>query len=171
MGNSLLPAAPLAGGQILHTRSGSTIDVAVRNGRMFHNLSERGLTAEYPVAYQIGSGKAGHGYIVQAGDYLIQSPAAWYNPHGWDVAPGFVPAGLLDFDRVISETCLFCHAGEAQFSEDGRRFAVMQYLEGKTLDARNRTTELRLDEVLKIAIQIANALAEAHDHGLAISGK
>jgi tetratricopeptide (TPR) repeat protein len=123
MGNSLLPAAPLAGGQILHGRSGSTIDVAVRNGRMFHNLSERGLTAEYPVAYQIGSGKAGHGYIVQAGDYLIQSPAAWYNPLGWDVAPGFVPTRLLDFDRVITETCLFCHAGEAQFSEDGRRFA------------------------------------------------
>src|SRR5229473_6422824 len=52
MGNSLLPAAPLAGGQILHTRSGSTIDVAVRNGRMFHNLSERGLTAEFA---QVGS--------------------------------------------------------------------------------------------------------------------
>jgi hypothetical protein len=122
MGNSISAPALLAGGQILHERSGSTIDVAVRDGRMFHRLSERGLTAEYPVAYQIGSGKAGRGYIVQVGDYLIQSPAAWYNPHGWDVAPGFVPSRLLDFDRVMIETCLFCHAGEARFSEDGRRF-------------------------------------------------
>ena len=129
MGNSLSPPVLLAGGQILHGRSGSTIDVTVRNGRMFHRLSERGLTAEYPVAYQIGSGKAGRGYIVQVGDYLIQSPAAWYNPHGWDVAPGFVPSRLLDFDRVMIETCLFCHAGGARFSEDGRRFV------GSTLTA------------------------------------
>jgi hypothetical protein len=106
MGNSLSPPVLPAGGQILHGRSGSTIDVTVRNGRMFHRLSEHGLTAEYPVAYQIGSGKAGRGYIVQLGDYLIQSPAAWYNPHGWDVAPGFVPARLLDFDRVMIETCV-----------------------------------------------------------------
>ena len=122
MGNSLSPPALLAGGQILHERSGSTIDVTARNGRMFHRISERGLTAEYPVAYEIGSGKAGRGYIIQVGDYLIQSPAAWYNPHGWDVAPGFVPSRLLDFDRVMIETCLFCHASEARFSEDGRRF-------------------------------------------------
>jgi hypothetical protein len=129
MGNSLSPPALLAGGQILHEPSGSSIDVTVRNGRMFHRISERGFTAEYPVAYQIGSGKAGRGYIIQVGDYLIQSPAAWYNPHGWDVAPGFVPSRLLDFDRVMIETCLFCHAGEARFSEDSRRFV------GSTLSA------------------------------------
>ena len=122
MGNSLAPPAPVSGAQILHEPSGSILDVVVQNGRMVHSLTERGLTAQYPVAYQIGSGKAGRGYLIQAGDYLIQSPAAWYNPHGWDVAPGFVSAQLLDFDRVIVETCLFCHAGEARFSEDGRRF-------------------------------------------------
>src|SRR5215472_15190035 len=103
-------------------RPGSTIDVIVRNGQMFHRISERGLSAEYAVAYQIGSGKAGHGYIVQQGEYLIQSPAAWYNPQRWDVAPGFVSSRLLDFDRGMIETCLYCHAGESRFSEEGRRF-------------------------------------------------
>jgi len=122
MGKSLLPAAPVEGGQILHNRSGSRIDVIVQGGRMFHRLTEAGLTAEYPIAYQIGSGKAGRGYIARVGDYLIQSPAAWYNPQGWDVAPGFVAARLLDFDRIITETCLFCHADTARFAEDGRRF-------------------------------------------------
>ena len=67
-------------------------------------------------------------------------------------------AASLDHPNI----CAIYEIGE----EDGRRFAVMQYLEGKTLDARNRTTPLRLDEVLQIAIQIAAALAEAHDHGI-----
>ncbi len=67
-------------------------------------------------------------------------------------------AASLDHPNI----CAIYEIGE----EDGRRFAVMQYLEGKTLDARNRTKEFRLDEVLQIAIQIANALAEAHEHGI-----
>jgi hypothetical protein len=126
MGRSISLPAPIPAGRILHERSGSTIDVTVRNGQMFHRISERGLSAEYAVAYQIGSGKSGHGYIVQQGEYLIQSPAAWYNPQGWDVAPGFVSSRLLDFDRVMIETCLYCHAGESRFSEDGRRFVGAQ---------------------------------------------
>lgn len=122
MGNSLLPAAPIAGGQIFHKRSESRIDVSVRDGRMVQRLSEAGLTAEYPMAYQIGSGKAGRGYIAHIGDYLIQSPAGWYNGQGWDVAPGFVASRFLDFDRVIDDDCLYCHANAAQFDESGRRF-------------------------------------------------
>ena len=42
MGNSLSAPAVLAGGQILHERSGSTIDVAVRDGRMFQPWSGGG---------------------------------------------------------------------------------------------------------------------------------
>ena len=50
--------------------------------------------------------------------------------------------------------------------EDGRRFAVMQYIEGETLDSRMRHQSLQVDEVVGIAIQIAAALAEAHEHGV-----
>ena len=50
--------------------------------------------------------------------------------------------------------------------EEGRRFAVMQYVEGETLDSKTHHESLRLDEVLKIAIQIVAALAEAHEHGV-----
>lgn len=50
--------------------------------------------------------------------------------------------------------------------EDGRRFAVMQYVEGETLDAQMRHESLRLDQVLAIATQIVAALVEAHEHGI-----
>ena len=92
---------------------------------MFHVLSERGLTAEYPVAYQIGSGIKGRTYAVQVGDYLLESPLSWYQGSAWDVSPGFESMQLLDFDRPITANCLFCHAGRAKFSDaDGRRLDV-----------------------------------------------
>ncbi len=50
--------------------------------------------------------------------------------------------------------------------EGGRRFAVMQYVEGETLDERSRNNTILLVEVLQIAVQIVNAIAEAHDHGI-----
>ncbi|MFY9608030.1 MAG: alpha/beta fold hydrolase [Blastocatellia bacterium] len=50
--------------------------------------------------------------------------------------------------------------------EDSRRFIVMQYVEGETLASRIQRKPLELKEVLEVAAQIADALAEAHSHGI-----
>ncbi len=50
--------------------------------------------------------------------------------------------------------------------EDGRSFIVMQYIEGETLDVRMKRKPLEPSESLSIATQIADALAEAHAHGI-----
>ena len=50
--------------------------------------------------------------------------------------------------------------------EDGRSFIVMQYVEGETLDIRIKTPRLQISESLALAVQIADALAEAHAHGI-----
>lgn len=90
---------------------------------MFHRISERGPTAEYQVKYQLGSGKAGHAYLVPVDDYLIQSPVG-YSQQGWDVAPSFANKPLLDFDSPVDARCLFCHADNAKFADiDGRRLS------------------------------------------------
>lgn len=89
---------------------------------MVHRLAERGLTAEYEIAYQIGAGRIAHSYMVQVNGYLFESPATWFRAYGWDVSPGYAAAPVVDFDRPITETCLFCHASAAKFSgTDGRR--------------------------------------------------
>jgi eukaryotic-like serine/threonine-protein kinase len=49
--------------------------------------------------------------------------------------------------------------------ENGRTFICMQYVEGETFDARMKRKPLDLTESLSIAIQIADALAEAHARG------
>ncbi len=46
--------------------------------------------------------------------------------------------------------------------EQGRSFIVMQYVEGETLAARMQRQPLSLDEALTLAIEVADALAEAH---------
>ncbi len=91
---------------------------------MIHDLSERGLLAEYPIQYQIGSGERGRTFVVQIGEYLLESPASWYRGRGWDVSPGYEQLQLIDFDRPVTDNCLFCHAGKAKFSDaDGRKLA------------------------------------------------
>src|SRR5215510_3383621 len=50
--------------------------------------------------------------------------------------------------------------------EDGRSFIVMPYVEGETLDVRMKRKPLDVSESLAIAAQVADALAEAHQHGI-----
>lgn len=50
--------------------------------------------------------------------------------------------------------------------ERDRVFIIMQYVEGETLASRIENKRLSLSQSLDIAIQIAEALAEAHSHGI-----
>jgi serine/threonine-protein kinase len=67
-------------------------------------------------------------------------------------------AATLDHPNI----CSIYEVGE----EDSRSFIAMQYIEGQTLDARIKGKPLELKESLIIAAQIADALAEAHSHGI-----
>jgi predicted CXXCH cytochrome family protein len=130
MGESVGPPETIASGTVTHQASGSVLSVEYRAGRMFHVLSERGLTAEYPVAYQIGSGIKGRSYAVRVGEYLLESPLSWYKSSGWDVSPGFESMPLLDFDRPITSNCLFCHSARVKFADaDARRLAAATRIE------------------------------------------
>jgi serine/threonine protein kinase/Tfp pilus assembly protein PilF len=65
-------------------------------------------------------------------------------------------AAKLDHPNI----CSVYEVGE----EEGRQFIVMQYLEGETLDVRASRNPLPLSEILTVASQVADALAEAHAH-------
>jgi serine/threonine protein kinase/tetratricopeptide (TPR) repeat protein len=50
--------------------------------------------------------------------------------------------------------------------EDSHSFIVMQYVQGETLASRIQREPLELREALDVAVQVADALAEAHSHGI-----
>jgi serine/threonine protein kinase len=51
-------------------------------------------------------------------------------------------------------------------SQDGIDFLIMEYLEGQTLAERLKRGPLPLDQVLKIGMEIAQALEKAHQRGI-----
>src|SRR5512136_1169746 len=51
-------------------------------------------------------------------------------------------------------------------SDGGRDFIAMEYVAGKTLDQLTPRKGMRLNEALKIAVQIADALTRAHAAGI-----
>lgn len=54
-----------------------------------------------------------------------------------------------------------------EIAEDsGREFIVMQYVEGETLSTWIKRQPLKIKDALEIAIQIADALSEAHSRGI-----
>src|SRR5689334_3945880 len=65
MSASVQQPSQLAASHIQHKPSGSEISITYRDGRMIHALTSNGLTAEYPVASEIGAGTVGHTYLVR----------------------------------------------------------------------------------------------------------
>ena len=59
-------------------------------------------------------------------------------------------------------TCTIHEIGEA----DGLLFIAMQYIEGETLKQVIAGRPLKLDRLVSISLQVANALAAAHAHGI-----
>ena len=110
MGRSFRSPEKVPPGKVSDAQSGSLIRTQWRNGKMFQSLSEDDLAAEYEIRYRIGAGKVGYSYAARVGDFLLESPASYFKKFGWDASPGFAGGEILDFNRVLTNGCLFCHS-------------------------------------------------------------
>ncbi len=69
------------------------------------------------IASTIGSGQQGQSYIVNRDGRFYQSPISWLVSTGrWDLSPGY-RSRSWHFNRIITESCLFCHCNEAHGEE------------------------------------------------------
>lgn len=70
-----------------------------------------------------------------------------------------------NYDFVFLRQADFVHIYDIA-EADGVQFISMEYVPGKTLDQLIGHRGLRLNEALKYAVQIADALAQAHSAGI-----
>jgi tetratricopeptide repeat protein len=67
-----------------------------------------------PLAYAIGAGMAGYGFLVQQGDYLFEAPLSYYSlTRSWEFSPGYQTVDF-GFNRPIGRACIACHSGRPQ---------------------------------------------------------
>ena len=59
-----------------------------------------------------------------------------------------------------------CTVHDIDQTEDGRMFIVMDLYEGETLKKKIERELLKIDDAVDIAIQVAQGLAKAHEHGI-----
>lgn len=134
-------------------------------GMSSKNTLPAGTTlGHYKILSQLGAGGMGEVYLAE--DTKLNRR----------VAIKLLPAGSLESEnanrRLLREAQSAANldhpniCGILEVSEaDGRNFICMQYVEGQTLETRMKRHSLELSESLAIAIQVADALAEAHSGG------
>jgi len=123
------------------------------------------LKGRYTIERELGEGGMG---IV----YLAHDPALERR-----VALKFLPPDIAEDDSARArfhrealaaaaiDHPFLCHIYEIG-EIDGKAFIAMEYVEGQTLRDRLKTGPLPLAEALRVAEEIAGALAEAHEGGI-----
>ena len=112
MGRSMLRPKGQPSGSFTHPVSGTKFTIVSSPSGMRQRIERQGLRAEHEIAYVLGSGNHAFTYLVGVGDYLFQSPLAYYTQsQKWDMAPGFEKQRRPDFDRPVTPECLRCHSG------------------------------------------------------------
>jgi hypothetical protein len=112
MARSLSVPAGQPSGSLTHALSATHFEIRSGSDGLTQRIERRGLAAEYPIAFAIGSGNRAVAYVVDVSGYLFQSPISFYSKRAtWDMAPGFEQDRLPDFTRPISAECILCHTG------------------------------------------------------------
>ena len=121
--------------------------------------------AHYKITKQLGAGGMGEVYLAQ--DTMLGRAVAL------KILPAEVssdPDRLRRFEHEAKAASLLSHSNVSQIYEigkaDGIHFIVMEYIEGQTLQAKIQERPLETDDIVNWAIQIADALDEAHGKGI-----
>jgi eukaryotic-like serine/threonine-protein kinase len=121
--------------------------------------------AHYEITSHLGSG--GMGDVYHARDTRLDRTVAL------KILPAEVAADPERMRRFVQEAkaaSALSHPNVAHIYEigeaNGTNFIAMEYVEGQTLDAKVKGRALESTETIEIAIQVADALDEAHSKGI-----
>jgi serine/threonine protein kinase len=119
----------------------------------------------YQIEAQLGAGGMGEVYLAE--DTKLDRKVAI------KFLPSYLEADELAKRRLVKEAKAVARLDHPNICtiyevlEEARHsFIVMQYVQGETLACRIRRAPLAMRESLEVAVQVADALAEAHAHGI-----
>ncbi len=74
------------------------------------------------VAFGVGAGLKGRSYLIWRDGWLYQSPLTWYSEKGqWGLSPGYDHPANSRFDRMVNDSCLFCHTANPLYTSRTNR--------------------------------------------------
>ena len=116
----------------------------------------------YDILSPLGAG--GFGEVYKARDTRLDRTVAI------KILPSADPELKARFEREAKAIAALTHPHICTLydvgHQDGTDYLVMEYLEGETLDKKIARGSIKVDEALKIAIEIAEALDKAHRAGI-----
>ncbi len=123
------------------------------------------VAGKYRIVEEIGHG--GMGIVYKAEDVKLKRCVAlkFLPPHLMD-SPELKERFLIEAQAAAAlshpNICVIHEVGEAK----GRPYIAMEYVEGETLRDKIRKGPLKTEDALRIAVQIAAGLGEAHNKGI-----
>ena len=127
MGRSMVPGEDVslavrlpAPATVFDKDSGQYFEVTRKQGSLYQ--TQYGADGEgkeifrqtFKIAYVVGSGENGFGFLIRRGNYLFEAPLSYYTKtRVWSFSPGY-EAHNYAFTRPVVEECIGCHSGRPQ---------------------------------------------------------
>ena len=119
----------------------------------------------YQIVELIGGGGMGDVYLAQDTELQRRVAIKLFTrelPEGDEARDHLLHEARAASALSHPNVCTVFEVGDA----DGRPFIVMEFVEGRTLDALIATRELPTERVVRYGAQIADAIAHAHENGV-----
>ena len=107
----------------VHAASSTEYTIGERNNQAilsFRSLNAPGIKGDFTLGYFLGSGHLGTTYLYFIGNFLFESPVAWYgNSKSYDMKPGLATMDHMPPPLPMQSSCLRCHMSSVQSSDTG----------------------------------------------------
>ncbi|HEY3627057.1 MAG TPA: tetratricopeptide repeat protein [Terracidiphilus sp.] len=129
-----LAAENLRPGVLAHSRSATEYQVLLNGNQgeiRYRSTHPPDIEGKLPLLYFLGSGHLGTTYIYSIGNFLFESPVAWYAPEqGYDMKPGLAEIERMPPPLPMQSGCLRCHMSSVQPSDPGtiNRYGGLPFL-------------------------------------------